>query len=290
MFGQILIYSLITGAQVLFLTLALYLVYMVSKVVNLAQGGIATALAYTFYFSFATQHWPLFICVVVTILMAGILGFINYALNEQLTVRQQYLFAMITSFAFALSLESIIPMLFGSNAKAIIEGVTDTVTLGQYQIPLPGLFILLGGAVVALCFIFFYFYTPLGRKLRAISEHHSIAMSLGINQSRFRLAMYITAAIIAGAIGILFAMNTALTPTMGFNLVTMAFMALLVGGAGDLRGVIIASFLISVIPELIVGLAPDISASWRLPFVFLVAVIALLFKPEGLFSSRKRLS
>jgi branched-subunit amino acid ABC-type transport system permease component len=77
---------------------------------------------------------------------------------------------------------------------------------------------------------------------------------------------------------------------MGFNLVAMAFMALLVGGASDLRGVIVASFLVSVIPELIVGLAGGISASWRLPIVFLIAVISLLIRPEGLFSKRKRLS
>jgi branched-subunit amino acid ABC-type transport system permease component len=115
-------------------------------------------------------------------------------------------------------------------------------------------------------------------------------MSLGINQSRFRLVMYIFAAIIAGAIGILFGFNSALTPTMGFNLVAMAFMALLVGGASDLRGVIVASFLVSVIPELIVGLAGGVSASWRLPIVFLIAVISLLIRPEGLFSKRKRLS
>lgn len=290
MLGQVVIYALVTGTQVLFLALALHLVYLVSWVVNLALGGIATAIAYGFYFSFSLMQWPISLCVLFAISIGVLLGVLNYALNEKLTVRGQHLFAMMTSLAMALSIEAIIPMFFGSDAKSILTGVTTNFSIGEYQIPLPGLAIVVGGCTVAIIASLLYFCTPIGRKVRAISEHQSIAMSLGINQSHFRIGMYVLAALIAGAIGILFGLNSALTPTMGFNLVAMAFMALLVGGASDLRGVIVASFLITIIPELIIGLTVGISASWRLPIVFLVAALSLLMRPEGLLSRDKRLS
>lgn len=290
MFNQVLLYGIVTGTQVLFLALALYVVHLVGRVINLALGGIATATAYTFYYSFSVLSLPVVVAGLITIAVASILGYINYKLNEPLTIRGQYLMAMLASFALGLMLESVVALFFGSGAVSILAGVLPVISFSSLQLPITGAAIILGGIIVAGVAVFLYKKTPLGRKLRAVSEKRLVAMSLGIHPGHLRLAAYILAAITAGTIGILVSLNTALTPMLGFQIIVMAFMALLVGGVSDLRGTIVASYLLVLIPELIIGSIPSISSSWRLTLVFCIAAVLLLIRPRGIFTKVERLS
>ena len=68
----------------------------------------------------------------------------------------------------------------------------------------------------------------------------------------------------------------------------MAFMALLVGGVNDVRGTIVAAYLLAFVPEIIIGLAPGVSYQWRLVIVFVIAAISLILRPQGLFTKPAR--
>jgi branched-chain amino acid transport system permease protein len=103
-----------------------------------------------------------------------------------------------------------------------------------------------------------------------------------------RLVAYLFTTTIAGCIVALSGWNTALTPTMGFLPIVMAFVAFLVGGVSDVRGTIVASYLIAAIPELVVGLSPGLSLNWRMTLVFLIAAIFLVVRPRGLFATATR--
>lgn len=75
---------------------------------------------------------------------------------------------------------------------------------------------------------------------------------------------------------------------MGFQLVIAAFIALLMGGVHDLRGTVIASYLIALVPGLIIGFSPGLSENWRFVFVFAIAAVVLALRPHGIFSKRIR--
>ncbi len=289
MFGQILIYAIISATQVLFVALALYAIRLVSRSINLALGGIATAVAYAFYFGFIQMRWPLALAILAAVFIAMILGAVNYWINEPLTRRGQHLYILITSFATGLALEALVAIFFSSAGKSLIQGIVPSLALGRYQIPLPGLTIIVGGLLIAALVWWLYRFTPLGRILRAIAENNFTAMSIGINQSRFRLLVYIFSALMVGAIGILSGLHTAIVPTMGFNLLVFGFIAFLVGGVTDLKGTVVASFVLVIIPELITGLTPSVSANWRLLFVFAIACVLLLVRPFGLFAKARRI-
>ena len=284
---QVLIYGTIFGTQVLVLALALHFIYAVSKVQNLALGGIASAVAYTLYWCI-TSGFSIWMQILIPLLVALFLGYLNFWLNEPLTKKREHLLAMIVSFSFAVFLESLIAMLFGAGGKSFLSGITHSISLGALSIPLPGLFIIVFGAVLASSAFFFFRFLPFGRTFRAIAEDEPSAISLGARYSFVRLLAYLMGGIVAGGIGILAGFNTALVPTMGLPLMIMAFIVFLVGGVSDVRGTIIAAYLLSVIPELIFGLVPNVSLDWRMVIMFGIAAILLVFRPNGLFALERR--
>ena len=286
---QILIYSFVTGTQVLLLALALFLVYAVSKVQNLALGAIGAGIAYALYLGFS-MHFSIPIIVGITLLVTVILGIFNFLLNEPLTRKQEYLFALLTSFSFAIVLESLISIIFGTDGKSIVSGILPVYEFGAFQITVPGLITVCFGVVISLLSFFFVRYTSWGRMLRAIAENSFSAESSGMNSRKVRFFVYILASFMAGAIGILAGLNTALTPTMGFQLIIMAFIAFLVGGVSDIKGTIVASYLVVLIPEFIIGSLSGVSLNWKMVLVFIVAFILLALRPKGLFVSESRKS
>lgn len=289
MIFQILIYGLVAGTQVLLMALALHLVYAVSRVQNLALGAIAASVAYSLYWVIQPEAaLPLFLKILIPFLVIFILGTVNFFLNESFTKKQEYLLALLVSFSFGIVLESLLAIGFGSGGRSFFKEITPIFYFGNYQVPWSGIGLFSFGAVIASVALFIVRFTVWGRVLQAIAENHFSAMSIGLNQVKIRYFIYILASFVVGIVGILAGLNTALTPNMGFYLIVMAFIAFLVGGIMDFRGTIVASYLVVLIPYLIIGLVPGVSLNWFMALIFIVAFVLLAWRPKGLFANKQR--
>ena len=289
-FAQILLNSLVLGTQVLLLALSLYLIYAVSKTFHIALGAIGTTTAYALYFAI-THQYPLLITILLVIIVAIVLGVISYYLLEPFIRKQEDTLALLASFSLLVILESCIPIVFGSDGKSFIQGVLPTLQVGGLYVTLPGIATLGLGFLVALITLIIVIKTPWGRILRSIAENVNLVTSLTVNASTIRFVTFILASFLASFIVILSSLNTALTPRGSFDILIMAFVALIIGGIKDIKGTIIASFIITLVPELIIGLSSadlHLSASWKMFFVFILAVILLTWKPEGLLAVKQR--
>lgn len=290
-FSQILLNSLVIGTQVLLLAVPLYLIYSVSKVYHLGLGATAAAVAYALYFG-VSSSWPLGISIIFAVLIAIIVGTLAYLLLAPFIKKRETTFGLLISFAFGLAIESLLAIMFGTGGKFIMPKVLPMFYLGKLYITVPGEFTIVVGAVLALIILIVVLYTPYGRALRAIAENSIFSSSLAINSAKVCFAAFIIAGILAGFIGIMTGLNTALTPQIGFNLIIMSFVALLIGG-NNLKATIIATYLITLIPELIISLSKaswHLSANWKMFLVFIIAVILLLIRPQGLLSGKQRVS
>lgn len=290
-FSQVLINSIVIGTQVLLLAVPLYLIYSVSKVYHLGLGATAAAVAYALYFG-VSLNWPLGISIFFAVLIAVIVGMLAYLLLVPFIKKRETTFGLLISFAFGLAIESLLAIMFGTGGRFIMPEVLPMFYLGKLYITVPGIFTIVVGVVLALIILIVVLYTPYGRALRAIAENSIFSSSLAINASKICFAAFIIASVLAGFIGIMTGLNTALTPQIGFNLIIMAFVALLIGG-NNLKATIIATYLITLIPELIISLSKaswHLSANWKMFLVFIIAVILLLIRPQGLLSGKRRIS
>lgn len=287
-FLQILINSIVLGTQILFIAIPLYLIYSVTKTFHLAIGGIGTALGYSLYFGI-NNEWNTISIIGLFCMAAFILSIASYYLMEPHVRKKQTLLAMLISFALGIVIESFISMYFGTDGKIMTKEILPVFHLNDLHITFPGILIIFVGIISAFFLTLIIKKTPIGRQLRSISESIHCSESLGVKAQSFRISAYIIASLFAGFSGVMTGLNTALTPYMGFHTVILAFIAFLIGGTTDLRGTIVASYIIALIPQFIMSYT-DFSPSWKMFFVFVIAAILLILRPNGLFVSEVRKS
>lgn len=266
----------------------LYLVVSASKVLHLAIGAIGASAAYALYMGIVSG-WPIFSAIFFALAIAVVFGLFSAELLEPFAVRREPLLGLLASLALGIIIEAMISIFFGTDGKSLERGILTVVPVfGDIKIDLPGLITIFLGILSAAVLWTGVHFTAMGRILRGVAENSPLSVSLGINNKVVRRCAYVLAAIVAGAVISLTGWHTALTPLMGFPLIIAAFIALLTGGIGDLRGTIIASYAITIIPGLIIGYSYGFSQSWHLVFVFLIAAAVLSIRPYGIFSARTR--
>ena len=289
-FWQILLNSLVIGTQVVLLAVPLYLVYSVSRIFHLGLGAIAASLAYSIYFGIE-RGWPFGYSIILAVIVAIIISYLSYYLLEPFAKKNNSFYGLLTSFALGLGLEALLSIIFGTDGKFLFSSVLPTYSWGDLYLTQAGFLTIIVGAILAIITVIVIQMTPWGRTLRCSAEDTFIATSLKINVSKLRFVVILIASLMSGFIGSMTSLNTALTPQVGFNLIIMAFAALLVGGVNNLKGTIIAGYTLVLIPELIIGLSSsnyDLSANWKMVLVFLLTTVLLIWKPNGLLTKTQR--
>lgn len=283
---QVLLNSVISGTTVLLLAAGLYLIYLTSRVYHIALAGIMVVGAYGYYAVIAGYNSPFF-ALICGLAASAILGLFSYFLLAEMIRKNQSMIALLVSVASWISLKALLAIVFGSEGRFLINEVLKVYPFaGGLTIQATGLYILITGFLTAIFTYAILHYSPVGRRVRAVGQNPDCAQLLKIKTPRLRMTVFILSAMMAGLIGILNGMNTAINPSSGTDLIIMAFAANLVGGANDFKGIVFASYLLAAIPEFLVSLnygGFSFSSSWKLVIFFLMALILLLIKPQGLF-------
>jgi branched-chain amino acid transport system permease protein len=121
--------------------------------------------------------------------------------------------------------------------------------------------------------------TRIGMMLRAISMDREMAKAMGIRIARLNTLAFGLGGALAGLAGALIIPTTPALLGIGMDPLIMAFIVVVLGGLGSLKGALIGSLIVGETRSLGIVFFPEI----ELPLLFLIAVIILVFKPEGLF-------
>jgi branched-chain amino acid transport system permease protein len=127
-------------------------------------------------------------------------------------------------------------------------------------------------------------FTRLGLSMRAVSENPEAAALAGIPINRILSVSFGLSAALAGAAGALLVPIYNAYPTVGANVILLAFSIVIFGGLGSVKGAIYAGFLIGILESLAVLF---ISSSWKDVIVFLVVILVLTFRPRGLMGIKE---
>ncbi len=281
---QILLNSLVSGTQVLLLAAALYLIYSVCRVYHIGLSGILVSGAYLSYFFI--PFLGIIGGVVSGIIGSAILGFLHYRLLLPFLQEKKELLALLVSIALWLLHQAVLALSFGSGGKFLFDDVLKTYNFGGIFLTEVGVYTLLLGIGCTVTFWTLFQMFPFGLAVRAIAQHPECASLMGIKVQRVQRFIFLIAGALSGCIGILTGMNNGISPTAGSDPVILAFVALLVGGVHSFRGMVLASYLFVLLPEIFISFSVggfNFSEAWRLVIVFLFAFFILLLKPKGLF-------
>ena len=123
-------------------------------------------------------------------------------------------------------------------------------------------------------------YTLLGKRMRALSDDLDLAETSGIDTSRVILWTWVFAAGFAGLAGVLAGAITQLQPELGFELLLPIFAAVVMGGIGNAYGALSAGILLGLVIE---WSTLFIDARWKTAIGFLVLILVLIIRPQGIF-------
>ena len=125
--------------------------------------------------------------------------------------------------------------------------------------------------------------TRSGRAVRVVEENPDIARLLGINVRRVEVTVFAVASALAGAAGCLIGVSVGTVgPFMGSHLLVIGFVAIVLGGLGNVYGAMLGGIIVGAVETLTVGV---LSATYKEALLFAIVFAVLIFKPQGLLSS-----
>ncbi len=291
---QLLVNALIAGSIYALASAGLTLSYGLLKILNFAHGHLMMLGAYIFYWLAVDLQNGLIVSGLGTFVIIACVAILTLKVFIFPFTKYSFILVFVTTLAFSTMLESFVSMVFGVNVKSLTTGmdISSYEVWGVYITPIQIVIIVsalvLLGALAAVVHL-----TPVGRKIRALSEFSQAAESLGVNQRRVTYSIFIVSIALAAYAGVLVGYETNMQPTMGNAYTIKAFAAMILGGLGNVWGTIVGSYLLGLIENLSIGLDfgdYSIPAGYKDAFAFLIILLVLLFKPQGLFNRASRKS
>lgn len=284
-----LVAGLSNGSILLLAALGLSLTFGQMGVINNAHGEFMMAGAYTAYVMstvFASKTLALGLALVAGFVVAGLLGLLLDVLLLS-RMRTRPLDTLLVTFGVSLVLQQVARDIFGSTGvyAQAPEALTEPVTLFGYDFPASRLFIFVVSVVCVAALYAVLKFTPLGRRIRATAENRDLAEVSGISTATVDHLTFFIGSGIAGIAGVALSLLNSISYNFGTSFIVQAFLVVVAGGVGQLKGAVIASFALGLCQS---AIELPTSSSIAQMSIFLIVVIFLQFRPQGLAAVRSR--
>ena len=287
------------GSVLILMALGLAITFGLMGVINMAHGELMMIGAYTTYeMQLLFNHVPeapqnsyYLWALPAAFLVAAMVGM----LMEALVVRHLYrrpLESLLATWGIGLVLIQIARIRYGDNigvnapdwARGSLEVMQDV------NLPYARIFIM-GLCLLAVLMVWWQMnHTRMGLHIRATMQSRDMARSLGVNTRRVDRFTFAFGAGLAGVAGYAWTLIGGVPPDMGqTNFIVDSFLVVVVGGVGELLGVVFSGLGIGVLTKLVEAV-PWIGTIWAKILLLIVVVIFIQFKPAGLFAPKGRLA
>jgi branched-chain amino acid transport system permease protein len=280
---QILASGLSMGCIYALIGLGFVLIYNATNGLNFAQGELVMLGAFIFY-SVLGGGAPYGAAALITIIAMGVIGYVFQRLFFYPLRNRNFLAFVIATIGFSIAARNIALIVWGPNPLRVRSFFTmDTVSYGSVSLPPEHLLIIAVTAAVLLLQYGLFFHTDLGRRLRAAAQNSEVAQLMGIRVGRMIAITFVISAMLTGVAGVLLAPIFFIETEMGLNLITKAFIAVIIGGFGSVPGVVVGGLIVGLIEILT---AVFISSVYKDAIVFTILIFFLVVFPQGIFGER----
>jgi branched-chain amino acid transport system permease protein len=274
--------GLLVGSYYIILALGLSLIFSLGGVVNLAHGAFYALGAYFAYE--VNRRLGFFGALALAPIAVGIIGMAI----ESLLIRRLYLedpaLTLLFTFGLALATEQSLRLIWGATGLPfpLPEAFRGVLLLGDFLYPYYRLFVLAVAAIAVSGIWLLLHKTPFGMIVRAGVSDPEMVRALGISLRPVLTAVFGLGIALAGLAGVLSAPLAGIQPAMGTEILTAAFVVVVIGGLGSFWGVIYAGLLVGVVRGLTVFLYPPAAEA----SMYALMVLVLLLRPRGLMGER----
>jgi branched-chain amino acid transport system permease protein len=278
------------GSLYALMAIGLAMVFGILRLINFAHGDLIMVGSYTAL---------LLLVAGVPFWVAGLAGIVASALAGLLMERVAYrpirgapdVAMLLTSFAVTIFLENFAVLLFSPTPRPFpAPAILGTaLQFGQLRVASVDVIAIIVAGVLLVLLTFFVTRTEVGVSMRAASQDLLAARLMGINVNGVIAAAFAIGSMLAGVVGLLWSVRVGkIDPLMGFYPVLKAFVASVIGGLGSLPGAVLGGYVLGILEILLQGLLPTSLTPFRDGFVFVILIILLLFRPNGILGATER--
>jgi len=276
--------GLSTAAILSLSAVAFTLQYAVSRVANFAHGEFLTVGAYAAYSGQALFHQNVAAAAVIAALAGAAAGLVlNVALIEQFRGRSA-ITVFIATLGVALIVENLLVIIYGAANVSYTFAQGNLHHIGPFLWTTTDIEVMISALAVAGLIYLLLQRTRFGKAVRAVSQDRALAQVSGIPARRIVMQTWALAGAVAGFAGFMLALTIGtFSPTLGFSFLLLTITATVAGGLGrpyaTLGGALIVGLMLQIA-------GTYTSSEYELVYAFLLLVILMLFRPNGVFVRR----
>jgi len=287
---QQLINAVSIGSLYALMALGLAMVFGILRLINFAHGDLIMVGSFTalLLINAKVPFWAAALAAIAVSIFFGLL-------MERVAYRPirgaPDVAMLLTSFAVTIFLENLAIIIFTPKSRPFPtpQALGTALTLGSLRIST------LDVAAIAVAFVLlvgltiFISRTETGISMRAASQDLLAARLMGIDVNKVIMSAFAIGSLLAGVVGLLWSARVGkIDPLMGFGPVLKAFVATVIGGLGSIPGAVLGGYVLGTLEILLQGLLPSSLTPYRDAFVFIILIILLLFRPNGILGSTER--
>jgi branched-chain amino acid transport system permease protein len=289
-FFEVLFGGLLSGIMYSLVALGFVLIYKASGVFNFAQGAMVFFAALTFVgLNEAGVPFPL--AIVVTLAAMIVLGLATERIVLRPLVNQPQITLFMATIGLTFVIEGLAQLLWGSQPHNLELGIQDEpiswitdvsgMNVSKFDLSAAGI-----AAVLVVSLALFFSRTRIGRALRAVADDHQAALAIGIPLQHIWGIVWAVAGFVALVAGMLWGARNGVQFALTF-LALKALPVLILGGFESIPGAIVGGLIIGASEKLAeVYIGPLVGGGIEGWFPYVLALLFLLVRPEGLFGER----
>ena len=282
---QAVVSGLLLGGVYGLVASGLTLIFGVLRIINFAHGAVMMLAMYASYWLWVWLGMDPYLSVLLTAPAFFVLGMaIQRAVIEPNRAAAEHNQLLLT-LGLALFLENLALVLWQGDFRTLrVPYANASFVIGDALVEMSRLVAAGGAVLLALALFVFLRRTDVGKAIRALSEEREGAMLVGIDVARIRAVAFGIGSACAAVAGALITPFFYIAPDVGESFNLMAFVVVVLGGMGNFIGALVGGLIVGLAESLGAALLPG---SLKQLVVFVIFVLVLLFRPEGLFGGAR---
>ncbi|MFI5030814.1 MAG: ABC transporter permease [Reyranellales bacterium] len=279
--------GIIIGNIYALLAVGLALIFGVSRLINFAHGSVYVVGAYAGFLAVTHLGTPLPVTIVIVLVVGALLGLAIERFGLRPLQGYAHIAPLLATIGISFVLDQLVQLFFTPDPRAVPSSLLEvrfqigSGTIGALDLVIAGI-----GVTSAALLYYFLRYTRLGWAVRATAQDRDAAQQMGVDVDAVNRTVFAIASGLGAVSGLLVGMYyNYIDPSMSFQATLKGVVAQVVGGVGNVPGAIVGSLLLGLVESYGIAL---FGTSYRNLFAFVLLVIVLVWRPNGLFASKRQ--
>jgi branched-chain amino acid transport system permease protein len=286
-FTQAMINGIMLGGFYGAMVLGFSIMWGVLGVINLAHGEFIMAGAYLTWVMNKQYGWEPFAALLVILPVFFVAGYILQRILINRVIERPHLISLLVTFGLSIIIANVYKLVYSATPRAVNSALSGFWRVGNVTIPIARTYVVLAALTMMIALHLFLQYTRLGKSIRAAAQNREAARIVGIEIGRVYAITFAICIALTGAAGMLVSPTQAIFPFMGAPLTLKAFAITAMSGLGSIPGALMGGIVLGLIEVFIATYVPGIGTNLGVISSFVILVVVLVTRPQGLFGGLK---